>query len=166
MAGSSAASAWKSAGAAPGGSAKCSVRSSAPPQPAASSMKPLAHFSTSSARRAHHATVISCARTLQLNSILMIPQTVCDILGPRRCPNEFLYVLIPEGIDLVVNLHKNTPKYSHLLFDFFVVKCSNRYGVQQLAINIVWTKISNGSPLSIEQGTLVAEVMYFCNQKY
>lgn len=66
-----------------------------------------------------------------VNSILMIPQTVCDILGPRRCPNEFLYVLIPEGIDLVVNLHKNTPKYSHLLFDFFVVKCSNRYGVQQ-----------------------------------
>lgn len=59
MLGVSAASGANSAGAMVAGSAAVSVRSSAPPQPAASSMNPFTHFSTNSARRTHHAAVIS-----------------------------------------------------------------------------------------------------------
>lgn len=60
MLGSWCASAVKRSARVSAGSRKCSVCSSAPPQPAASSTKPFTHLSTSSARRMHHDSVISC----------------------------------------------------------------------------------------------------------
>lgn len=68
MLGVSAASGANNEGAMVAGSAAVSVRSSAPPQPAASSMNPFTHFSTNSARRTHHAAVISCQSVIRISN--------------------------------------------------------------------------------------------------